>query len=50
MRAAIRYVGGNAMLGTPDANGWCICWHREDMTIGDRMHIDDWRARIIAGS
>lgn len=40
----------NALLSDPDPDGWCNLWHRKNMTLCDRIHIDDWRARLIAGS
>jgi hypothetical protein len=40
----------NAIVTDPDPQGWCDLWHRNDMSVVDRIHIDDWRARLIAGS
>jgi len=50
VRRWIELADGDAYIGDPDPEGWCRLWHREYMGTFDRIHIDDWRARIIAGS
>ncbi len=51
MRKFIReQFKANAFVTDPDPQGFCILWHRNDMSVADRIHIDDWRARLIAGA